>query len=163
MTPHYVDNFLSNEDLQIVKNIVLDESFAWYWNDKVYEDTKLLNNTKNFYFSHLLYLNEPKSDFYYKIVDFFWEKLEIKSLSRIKANCYPNNIFFEHGYHFDRPYPHKGAIFCLNTCDGYTKFKSGEKIDSVENRIIFFNPGEYHTSTNTSNTKRRVNLNFNYF
>ena len=122
MTPHYVDNFLSNEDLQTVKNIVLDENFAWYWNDKVY-DTELLNDKKNFYFSHILYLNEPKSNFYYNLIDFFWSKMEIKALSRIKVNCYPNNIFFEHGYHFDRPYPHKGAIFCLNTCDGYTKLK----------------------------------------
>ena len=163
MTPYYVDNFLPKEHLETVKNIVFDESFAWYWNDKVYESTKLLNDKKNFYFSHILYLNEPKSSFYQEIINFFWESMDIKALSRIKVNCYSNNIFFEHGYHFDMPYPHKGAIFCLNTCDGYTKFKSGETIDSVENRIIFFDPSKLHTSTNTSNTKRRVNINFNYF
>ena len=31
-----------------------------------------------------------------------------------------------------------GAIFSLNTCDGYTKFKDGTKVESVANRIVIF-------------------------
>ena len=69
----------------------------------------------------------------------------------------------EHGMHQDRPFDHKGMLIYMNTCDGYTRFESGEKIDSVANRIVFFNPFIKHTSTNTTNASRRVTINFNYF
>ena len=69
----------------------------------------------------------------------------------------------EHGMHQDYTYKHNGVLYSLNTCDGYTKFESGEKIDSVKNRAIFFDPSVPHTSTNTTNAKRRVNININYF
>jgi len=65
--------------------------------------------------------------------------------------------------HQDYEWEHKGALLSLNTCDGYTRFETGEKIDSVANRIIFFDPSIRHTSTNTTNDKRRININFNYF
>ena len=89
-------------------------------------------------------------------------KTQIKN--RIKVNMYPRaDLLFEHGYHRDRPYENRGALFALNTCDGYTKFKDGPKIESIENRMILFDASRLHTSTNTTNVNRRVNINFNYF
>ena len=38
-----------------------------------------------------------------------------------------------------------------------------DKIKSVANRMIFFDPTKPHASTNTTNKDRRVNINFNYF
>ena len=37
------------------------------------------------------------------------------------------------------------------------------KIESIENRMILFDASRLHTSTNTTNVNRRVNINFNYF
>ena len=37
------------------------------------------------------------------------------------------------------------------------------KVDSVENRMIFFDPTKPHASTNTTDQVRRVNIVFNYF
>ena len=56
----------------------------------------------------------------------------------------------------------RGAIYCLNTCDGYTGFSDGTKIDSVENRLILFDSTQDHFSTSTSNAQARININVNY-
>ena len=50
----------------------------------------------------------------------------------------------------------------MNTNNGYTLFKN-KKINSVENRIVLFNSDESHSSTNTTDCKSRIVINFNYF
>ena len=64
--------------------------------------------------------------------------------------------------HKDTNYSSLGAIFSLNTCDGYTKLKDGTKIDSIANRILLFNASEEHCSTTTTNVSARINININY-
>lgn len=54
-------------------------------------------------------------------------------------------------------------IFYLNTNDGFTILNGETKINSVENRILLFDPSELHSSTTCTNDKCRVNVNFNYF
>ena len=139
--------------------------------DNMYEGyipklNKKTNSTMtNIQLSHNIYKNDyPQSNYYIIVNEIFRPLLNVHSWLRIKINLIPctENII-EHGYHVDRDYPHKGAIFCINTCDGYTVFKTGEKIESVANRIILFDPSKEHSSTNTTNAKRRVNINFNYF
>ena len=65
--------------------------------------------------------------------------------------------------HIDYPFPHKGAILSLNTCNGYTKLEDGTKVDSVANRILLFDASTPHCSTTTSDTTARFNININYF
>ena len=60
-------------------------------------------------------------------------------------------------YNFD----HKGALFSLNTCDGHTNV-DGTKVDSVKNRMLFFNPQVIHNSTNCTDEQFRCNININY-
>ena len=82
---------------------------------------------------------------------------------RIKANLFPNtHTLHEHPMHTDYDYCHSGAVFSLNTCDGYTKLKDGTKIDSVANRILLFDASEEHCSTTTTNVFARININMNY-
>ncbi len=38
-----------------------------------------------------------------------------------------------------------------------------EVIDSVANRILFFDPSEEHSSSLCTDQKRRITINFNYF
>ena len=95
------------------------------------------------------------------------DDFKLRTLVRVKINSYPNqNKFIEHSMHQDFPpskLPYKTCLFCLNTCDGYTKLEDGTKIDSIANRAIFFDPTFEHCSTNTTDQPRRVNINFNYF
>ena len=90
---------------------------------------------------------------------------DYRSLVRIKANFYPwtENIK-QHGFHIDFPYIENdhAALFSINTCDGYTEFKDGTKIDSVSNRMMFFNPSVPHRSTTTTTDWGRFNINFNF-
>ena len=41
--------------------------------------------------------------------------------------------------------------------------KTGEKIESIENRLVIFDSKKLHASTYCTNKKVRVNINFNYF
>lgn len=115
------------------------------------------------YFCSAIYGDQPLSE-HYSLFGPFWEILEIKSLMRIKMNLYPRTeSLVEHEKHSDFPFTHKGAVLSLNTCDGYTILEDGTKIESVANRILFFDPSKLHGSTNCTNDKARFNINFNYF
>ena len=111
------------------------------------------------YFYSGLYV-DPQSHVFVDILN----QLEVKSLIRIKANLYPSTDNIEYqSEHIDYDYSHKGAIFYLNTNDGFTTLEDGTKIESVENRILLFDPSKPHNSTTCTNDKCRVNVNFNYF
>jgi len=158
-----IDNFLPVDKFNEIKNIVFHEEFPWYVSNSVaYEN----DNNKDYYFNHFMWnrASGSCSPFFEKVCSEILYNIEdIKSIMRIKVNHYPGNeVFREHVMHKDAPFDHKGAIFSFNTCNGYTKFKDGTKVDSVENRMIFFNPNELHCSTNTTDEKYRVNLIVNY-
>tara|TARA_A100001011_G_C14024981_1_gene721062 strand:+ start:150 stop:644 length:495 start_codon:yes stop_codon:yes gene_type:complete len=158
-----VDNFLSVEELKKVQNIIFSDEFPFYWNGRVNRKNSGEDITM-FYFTHNLFDGGINSPFYRELNQIFYSKMDIKVLDRMKVNLYTGmQTQIEHGYHKDRKWSHKGAIFSLNTCDGYTKFKDGTKVDSVENRMLFFDPSIEHTSANTTDSQRRVNINFNYF
>jgi Rps23 Pro-64 3,4-dihydroxylase Tpa1-like proline 4-hydroxylase len=54
------------------------------------------------------------------------------------------------------------GIFYLNTNNGYTTFGENEKIDSVENRLIFFNSQIKHSGISSTEEKYRCLINLNY-
>ena len=54
---------------------------------------------------------------------------------------------------------HKGCLFYLNNNNGFTSFGK-EKVNPKENRVVFFNPNEEHSSSLCTDKKRRININF---
>lgn len=167
-----VDNFLSERDLTKLTDVIFSENFLWGWIDSVAygeNDPNFEKRKENLiYLCHTLYKNpimvSPVYEFISDIFNNMNKNMKVKSLLRIKVNCYPqSHKLEEHGIHQDYKYSHKGALLSLNTCDGYTRFETGEKVESVKNRMIYFDPYIKHTSTNTTNAVRRVNINFNYF
>jgi hypothetical protein len=82
---------------------------------------------------------------------------------RIKGNLYPSTeTIVHHMDHIDYEFPHRGAIFYLNTNDGLTVVNNQE-VESIENRLLLFDPTVPHHSTTYTNDKCRVNVNFNFF
>ena len=80
-----------------------------------------------------------------------------------KRNLYPNqNKFIEHDTHIDYDEPHQAAIYYINTNNGYTKLEDGTKVSSIANRMLFFDGSKNHQSTNCTDEKIRLNINFNY-
>ena len=54
------------------------------------------------------------------------------------------------------------GILYVNTCNGYTEFKNGEKVDSVANRFVTFPGDMYHGGSSTTNDIKRVVVNINW-
>ena len=160
MSYKVIDNYLKDEDFNFVREQIYSMDFPWFHNNEITNAGETLGN--NYYQIHILYdNNRPNSNYFDTLIkhfDFF------NGLYRIKVNMYPNQgKFIEHQPHTDYKFEHKGAIFSMNDCDGYTKLEDGTKIESKANRMLFFDPTKSHSSTNTTNADRRVNINFNYF
>ena len=155
------ENFLS-EDLfdSLKEKIVNQQSIAFYYNKDVAHTNE---SREDFYFTHIIYDNhKPNSELFENMIPIL-KKLKVKSLIRIKLNLYTRtDKIVEHNSHIDYPFKHKAFLLSLNTCDGYTKFSDGTKVESLANRIVFFDASKKHQSTTTSNAKLRYNINFNF-
>ena len=158
-----VDNFLPKENFNIIKNLIFNSNFNWFYSPDV-NSNGIDSPNMLFYFSHLFYKIVPYSEAFPIINENLLFFIKIKSLIRVKANMYPNqNLKIENGFHTDYDFSHKGAILYLNTNNGRTILNDKTKIDSVENRILFFDPSIPHDSENCTDQKVRVNININYF
>jgi hypothetical protein len=173
-----IDNFLDPKDFSDVQQIVMGEEMEWSYQEVLNHEQDGDKYIYDSYFAHLVFRNEhfgrhagitPPHD---QVIRTRWlpafiyivEKLNANALLRIKCNLYPwSQQLKEHSSHEDYPFEHTGALFSLNTCDGYTKLSDGTKVSSVANRMLLFNAGLKHCSTTTTNAKARFNINFNYF
>ena len=166
-----IDNFLTDNDFNLLVSNTVGR------NDGHQVQFRVVSNVENFgaieenwswYMINMLYLKDtPQNEICGKIYEMFVPKFKelanFKTMIRIKINAYPyTNVVKEHKEHIDFNYEHIGAVFSLNTCDGYTKFSDGNKVESVANRIVFFDASKKHQSTTTSNAKLRYNINFNF-
>jgi len=164
-----IDNFLDEEYFNSLVSLCADAKLPWYYQSNITyteEHTKWKpkeKDDKSFLMFHIFYIqNEPVSGFFNDIYPLL-DKIGKMGLIRIKANLYPNTeILHEHIMHQDYEFSHSAALLSLNTCDGYTKLKDGTKIDSVANRILFFDSSEEHCSTATTDVPARFNININY-
>ena len=166
-----IDNFLTDNDFNLLVSNTVGR------NDGHQVQFRVVSNDENFgaieenwswYMINMLYSTDtPQNEICGKIYEMFVPKFKklanFKTMIRIKITAYPyTNVVKEHKEHIDFNYEHIGAVFSLNTCDGYTKFSDGTKVESVANRIVFFDASKYHQSTTTSNAKLRYNINFNF-
>ena len=144
----------------ILKNIMESNEFPWFYIDrKVSTEAGLFKSQ----FTHIFYADNQINSNYFSCIESLLNKLNPHALVRIKANL--NVMTHEqvtYKKHKDQDFKCKAAIYYVNTNDGYTLFKN-KKINSVENRIVLFNSDEMHSSTNTTNCKSRIVINFNYF
>jgi hypothetical protein len=157
-----VDNFLPKVDFDKLRTVIYDLHFPWFYQEIV----EGVEGQGNYcYFTHLL-LNDgfQNSERLADVLNILKPHFEWKMIGRIKCNLYPGtDKLIEHKDHVDAAWSHNGILLSMNTCDGVTVLEDGTKINSVENRALFFDPGKPHHSTNTTNAKARINININYF
>ena len=162
-----IDNFLPTHlHKKLVKDL-LSPDFPWYFGAKISEDVD--SSVENFQFSHLFYSYLPhlRSGHYDSISAF--DKVHRKVYTRIKANLEPHReTAFKSAFHYDyvdekgNPYTSlEVGIYYLNSCNGYTEFEDGKKVDSVANRMLLFNNGLKHRGVSQTDTRYRCVLNFN--
>ena len=162
MSYKIIDNFLPREVSENIKQVMQSSEFPWYYNNSV---AYVSERKTEFYLNHIFY------DAYY-VRSAFWnqmaypivEKINPKSLIRVKANFYPNlNQFIENENHVDYTFECVGAIYYVNTNNGYTILEDKTKIESIQNRLLIFDAAKPHRSTHCTDEKCRLNINFNYF
>lgn len=90
-------------------------------------------------------------------------KLNTLAFLRVKANLTTQTErVIETQLHVDYNFPCVTAIYYINTCNGYTHFEDGSKIDSVANRFVMFPSSTKHGGSTTSDQRFRMVINFNY-
>jgi len=156
------DNFLPQENFNNLKNEIFSPYFPWYFQEKINIHHKNDQKDLSYYMTHNVFLNNTPSsywDLFTKNLLFFIPHSEV---IRIVVNLYPRSEKINiNELHVDYPYEHKSALFSLNTCDGFTSFED-TKINSKENRILFFEGHKKHSSSTCTNAKARFNININY-
>jgi hypothetical protein len=155
-----IDNFLQKDQFIPLYNVVSSDEFDWYY-------VSQLNHLQNkedltSYFIHLAF-SEGKASRYMNVFSSIFYNLKIKALIRVKANLYPRTSVIEkHAPHCDFNFPHMGAILYLNTNNGKTILEDGTEIDSIKNRLLIFDSSRPHSSTSSTDSKARINVNINY-
>ncbi len=159
-----VDNFLPKSEYEKIYDVIMKSNeFPWFYQPNISYFDKF-SKDHLFYLVHIFYINNKPNSFYFNILDNLIAKLKPKALIRVKGNFYPNqNRQKLNEPHIDYPFSHNGAVYSINTCNGGTVMENGTLVKSIANRIVFFDAGKTHDSTNCTDAKARVNINFNYF
>ena len=173
-----IDNYFDEEIFNQVLNFFAHEQTHWYLTTGIsdpdgtaatsYDSSPL----DSYFFCHPVYDHMlMRSTCFHKLIELiegpFKRTLgtELNTITRIKCNLYPRTeIVNRHPWHIDSSEQPalRGALLMLNTCDGFTGFIDGTKVNSVANRIAFFDATEKHHSTSTSDQSYRMTLNINY-
>jgi hypothetical protein len=158
-----IDNVLSKEEFENIKNSILNPNFPWNLTPVVTNENENLPIQASYYFTHEFWSGfntEPQAQVFTPLLNI----MECKAIIRIKANVYPpTETIVHHDNHCDYEFSHKGAIFYLNTNNGLTVLEDKTEVQSLENRLLLFDASRSHHSTTCSDDKCRVNINFNYF
>ena len=160
-----VDNFLPYYDFCKIRDTLLSSDFPWFYgvvveDDAIVEDR--LAKNYNFQFTHVFYKENNPNSHYFEILKKLIGMIDPVSLVRIKANLSPKTgKIIEYGYHTDFENM-TSCVFYGNSNNGYTKFKDGRLVESIENRAVFFDSNLLHTGTSCTDQNIRVAINLNF-
>jgi len=174
-----IDNFLDEEILKNLGSFILNGNFRWTCGPSLLEkdyvdilmdplyDRQLVNLIYSKHVNNSKNAREQESD--YKIIIPFLKKLNIttKQLTRVKVNgnlC--KESVMRSGWHTDVTVEESGngmtAIYYINTNNGKTLFKTGEEIESIENRLVIFPNNFSHTPQYQTDCPIRAVININW-
>lgn len=157
-----IDNFLPEDQWQNIHDSLLGNQFPWFYNNSILAEpdaTKLYD----FQFTHIFYNWYMPTGTHSTLLAPLIQKINPMSLIRIKANLggrTPDLV--EGGYHTDYDSDCTTAVYYVNSNNGYTKFESGEIVESVANRFVSFPSRLKHTGSTCTDNKVRCLINFNY-
>ena len=160
------DNFLNKEYFKELQDLVLGKDFSWKMGNVVSEKYRNDYND-NTQMIHMVWeWDKSYSPFYNRFTRLF-DDMNIYSVQRVKINLLERKEkIMEHGLHIDiqdAPSFALTSILYMNTNNGYTKFETGEKVESVANRIVTFPNSLKHTgSTNNCKAPYRCVINLGW-
>ena len=119
------------------------------------------------WFCHVIYdIDEPRSPLYNPVNRMFKSYLKYVSLCRMTVNLLlrqenPSISNFHEDY-IENNKKITTAIFYLNTNNGYTEFKDGNRIDCIRNRLVMFPSNIKHRGVTQTDEQTRIMINFNF-
>tara|TARA_A100000164_G_C21608161_1_gene630790 strand:- start:173 stop:661 length:489 start_codon:yes stop_codon:yes gene_type:complete len=158
-----IDNFLDEGYFNVLYKLInCPYRFTWLFQKNVgviSGDTSI----DHYYFVHSLFRNyDIESPFYNEFKQFF-DLLNISFLNRARCLLYVNQgKQIIHDRHIDYEEPCNTALLYMNTNDGFTEFETGERVDSVKNRLLVFDGSILHSSSTPTNTKERMLISVTY-
>ena len=166
-----IDNFLSDNEFQKIKNVMEGADFPWYWQS--HSHTKIVN--EKFIGDNVSQLTHGFVEDRKSISDWFnlflssscFSKLNVKILDKFKANCNYKTTnqkvgWFHTDYDNERKDKFTTSILYLNTNNGGTKFEDGTFVNSVANRMVTFDYFIKHAPVSCTDEDRRIVTNINY-
>lgn len=152
-----IDNFLPEYQFKQVQSTLLSSDFPWFWNQGICD-----SEDPFFQFYHCFYHIDRGYSEYGSLLSYIESKLNYKKLYRIKSNITTRTLFHRKtGYHNDYD-DMTTSVFYINTTNGWTQFKNGDKVKSVSNRIVIFDSNLEHSGNACTDQKTRILINFNY-
>ena len=141
-------NFLEKKHKDHIDNVILEDSFPWFFNKvSVYPNKLSTPKNVNSFFTHLVLrrpedraegelFNSTESKFCTDVLDICCKKNKIKynEILRISFNLTFNTGVTKGDLHTDHPYAHKQLIVYLNNCSRkyYTVIKHKHKKIKIE-------------------------------
>lgn len=160
-----IDNFLPQDLSNKIHDVLLTSQYTnWYLQNDISGHDEEFDDKLSFYLTHTFYSDYKVKSDAFTWIQYIMNQMDIKALIRIKGNIYPRTEFLHtHSPHTDYPFQHKGAIYYVNTNDGFTILNGDVRIESKQNRLLLFDPSIPHQSTTCTDKRYRANINFNYF
>lgn len=161
-----IDNFLPVHQFKKLQATLNDATFPWFLGDVLSEDDTEAERKYNKQMYHLFYYTPNKISDAMPVLQDLYNKLNIGIFVKAKANLnFATEETIEHGMHEDiveLTNIMTTSIFYVNTNNGYTRFKNGQKVESVENRLVRFPANTLHTGSTCTDEPFRIVLNLNY-
>ena len=158
-----IDNFLDEDEFNIIQQYFLNDSFVWHLNDSIANKRQGIDQ---YQFTHTFFdISKPSLQNYSSFLQPLLLKLKPQYIFRIKANLRPRTTQgVLSDYHVDMSLNQQTAIYYLNTNNGYTKFQDNtlEDVPSVANRLLTFYGGLKHCGCSATDSNYRIVLNINY-
>ena len=164
------DNFLDKEYFSDIQKHLLGPNFPWFFNDGINYDYP--PHPTQYQFIHIFYDNHNELPFFQLLGDMcrrigYKEILDDPMRCGIKGNLNPKQPEHElYGFHIDleegKTEGWTTSIFYVNTNNGWTEFENGDKVESIENRLVMFDSQVKHACNTSTDQKIRGLINFNY-
>jgi len=176
------DNCLPLPIFFTMREIIMGMGFPWFYGNKIVEKGYDVpspikgyeNNEKACQFAHGFLAEETYnwSNQTQHIVPIL-NVIKPRAWLRVKANlALQEEKSLVHGWHYDmvhgkkKKIPYQDSItgvLHFTTNNGYTLMETGQKVESIENRLVLFPNNILHTGMRQTDKPVRVLLNFNFF
>lgn len=159
-----VDDYFPQYTFNKLKKVLFSNEVPWFHIGHVANNNEPENmDLYNYYFTHSVYIDHSPNSALWEEFSEILTLLDIKSLIRIRINLYPRTeIVYKHGFHQDFLFEHNTCLIYMNTCNGYTAIDD-TIVESIENRVVFFNGNVKHHSTTCTDSRTRMTVAISYF